>query len=79
MAYCDKKNPWHVVFDKYKEDHPEQVNDIKVFHPTIFPIIDIEFKDGSHVLYHGRTSSFRPLDPDKFNETFWALYIEDPI
>lgn len=79
MRYHDKKNPWYVVFDKYKDEHPDLAPNIKVFHPTIFPIIDVEFKDGTHILYHGRTSSYRPLNPDDFNRVFWDLYTEDPI
>lgn len=83
MSYQDRKNLWHVIFDKYKDEHSEQIDFIKTFHPIIFPIVEIEFRDDSRILYHGRTGYSEILDADAkdfnkaFWKTFWILYTND--
>lgn len=76
MGYRDKKNPWHVVFDKFKEAHPNLSNDIKALHPTIvYPIIAIELNDGTTLFYHGETTTSKVINPDDYDREFFKFYI----
>lgn len=55
MRFSNQKNPWHVIFDSYKEEHPDLADSIKIIHPIFYPIVEVEFYDGRRVLYEGKT------------------------
>lgn len=74
MGYRDKKNPWHVIFDSYKEEHPDLANDIKVIHPIFYPIVEVEFHDGRRILYEGDTHLCEEVDPNNIERSIWNLY-----
>lgn len=76
MGYRDRKNPWHVLFDEYKERHRDQIERIKTFHPLCYPYISIEFDDGSEVLYEGTTHLTKEVIPGKLDGCLWRLFCD---
>lgn len=76
MKFNGRKNPWHVVFDRFRDAHPNLSSEIKALHPTIvYPIIAIELNDGTTMFYHGRTSTSKVIDPDDYDREFFNFYV----
>ena len=74
MGYRDTKNPWHIVFDTFKEEYPELSSNIKVFHPVEYPVIEIEYTTGEHILYHGNSKKISRIDPNVKNDFYKQLW-----
>lgn len=77
MGYRDKKNPWHVLFDKFKEENPDLVDEIKMFHPVEYPVIKIDFKDGRCILYHGETTETKDIGNEHMYKVLFDLIAKD--
>lgn len=73
MGYRDKKNPWHVLFDKFKDEHRELVDKIKIFHPIIYPVIQVDFLNGEKLLYNGKTRKITYFNEETYNRALWDL------
>ena len=74
MRFSNQKNPWHVIFDSYKEEHPDLADNIKIIHPIFYPIVEVEFYDGRRVLYEGKTHLCEEVDPNNVERSIWNLY-----
>ena len=76
MGYRDSKNPWFVIFDKFRDTHPNLSAHIKALRPTIvYPIIEVELNDSTTMLYHGETSTSKVINTYNYDREFFDFYI----
>lgn len=75
MSYRDKKNPWHVIFDEFKERHLEIESDIVAMHPVIYPVIQIDFKNGAIALYHGKSREYQIVDKNTHDRVLFDMLV----
>ncbi len=73
MSYRDKKNPWHCIFDSFKNEHADLSESIEVFHPVEYPIIEVDLNDGTRLLYHGVTKKLRYINESIKNDFYKHL------
>ena len=73
MGYRNKKNPWHVIFDEFKETHPDIVPYITANHCIIYPVILIDLNDSRQILYHGKRHVYQFVDDSNYNRVLFDM------
>lgn len=75
MGYRDKKNPWHVIIEEFNARYHELAFCTVATHPVIYPVVQIDFINGSKALYHGKSHICRLVDKNNYDRVLFDMLV----